>query len=99
MKPAGVIPLAVRPRYRGGAVLTAYLWSWMSPAQREAALASALQHDQAYVRMLAQKFQTLGDNADDRAGIWVDHGEGRWYVGAALWAEDLVRGVRLGERP
>lgn len=79
--------------------MRAFLWSWLTPAQREAALASALYHPQAYVRVLAQKFQALGDNADDRSGIWIDHGAGGWYVGAAIWADDLVKGLKLGERP
>lgn len=75
----------------------AWMWDWMSAGQRVEAMTSALAHPMPSVRARAMRCQA--DDEGARECLWLHQGGTSWLCMAALWPDDLRRGVVLGVRP
>jgi hypothetical protein len=71
----------------------AYLWSWLTDAQRAEAIKSALAHESPTVRSRAG--QCVDDDVLARNFTWVRNDEGTWAALWGLWSGDLNDGVRV----
>jgi hypothetical protein len=72
---------------------TAYLWRWLTDAQRAEAIESAATHGLPSVRLRVG--QCREDEELARASLWVRSADGTWAVTWGLWSGDLEKGVRV----